>query len=95
MFFLIMSSFVELGFRDICADCESFYLSLYVLHHTPEVFLISKIKDDKPFTYFKRMGFCISLVLAASLLTAYFLQLTGCHCTRLRMLALSKFTQNG
>ena len=40
----------------MCADGESFYLSLYVLYHTHESFVILKIKDDKPFIYCKDVG---------------------------------------
>ena len=41
--------------KDTCADRESPYLSLYIVYHTPESFVISKLKDDKPFMYCKRL----------------------------------------
>ena len=42
--------------RDICPDRESFYLSLYVLYHTPGHVVISNFKDEKIIYILHRYG---------------------------------------
>ena len=62
-----MSSFVELGLQDRCADRESLYMSLFVLCHTPGHGVISKIKDDKIIYILQRYAYtqyhCLSQCL--------------------------------